>query len=101
MAQRDQTVAGQIWPHLVSDEAEPRGEQRRDRNPIAEAMYPNLVPKPKPQSSPERERLIQAFRETTAKIRGSEMKYQLPGHGWPIAVALIPDGTIIDSMRGP
>jgi hypothetical protein len=43
------TAAGQIWPHLPSDKpAEPQLVRREPTSPLAQSMYPSLMPKPPP-----------------------------------------------------
>ena len=48
MAQQHRSPASYIWPHLAASQPEPP-PQRRERNELAEAMYPThrtLAPKP-------------------------------------------------------
>jgi hypothetical protein len=62
-----QTAGSQIWPHLPSDKpAEPQ-PVRRERSPLAESMYPNLMPKPPaptPRPKLTRAQIFKNFSET-------------------------------------
>jgi len=60
-------IAAQIWPHLAK-EREPSRERQRPISPLAAAMYPAHVPKPKPYYD-DRASLLKALREINARGR--------------------------------
>jgi hypothetical protein len=64
MAER--TAAAALYPHLRSQVSEPR-QQPRTGNPIAQAMWPSLAPKPLQPSNPYRDALLRNLREINAK----------------------------------
>jgi hypothetical protein len=68
MTQR--SAAGQIWPHLPSDEP-PKQQQRASS--LSAAMYPSLTPQAKAQNElreQRRQNLLQGLREARMKITG-------------------------------
>jgi hypothetical protein len=66
MTQRSETAAA-IWPNLATDRPAPQAQPQRP-GPLAAALYPNLVPKPKRYSS--LETVLQVLREHNAKFKG-------------------------------
>lgn len=60
-------AAGRIWPHLQTGD-EPPKQQQRASSPLAAALYPSLVPQPKPPPNPARESLLRGLRELNATI---------------------------------
>jgi hypothetical protein len=61
------TRATDIWSHLPSEAPKVR-ETPRQRNPLAESMWPSLAPKPQPKSNPQRDALLRNLRDLNAKI---------------------------------
>jgi len=51
MVERSTSAAASIWPNLNHDDGRISdwAMQRRERNDVASAMFPSLVPKPKPE----------------------------------------------------
>jgi hypothetical protein len=61
-------MASAMYPHLA-DRSTPH-ERPRQRNSLAERIYPGLAPKPPPPSNPWRDSLRQNLRDLTDRLRG-------------------------------
>jgi len=74
MAQQHRSPASYIWPHLVASQPE-RREPQRERNLLAESMYPGhrtLAPKPKPPLT--QSALQEAWRDHQLALAGLRRK---------------------------
>jgi len=68
MAQREQTAAGQIWPHLKT--GEPPEQQQRAQS-LAAALYPPPTPQAKAREaarSSQRDALLRNLRDLNERI---------------------------------
>jgi hypothetical protein len=61
------SAAEALYGHLKSQVPE-RPAQRPAGGSVADAMWPNLAPKPKPPPNPDRERLLRGLRELNARL---------------------------------